>query len=290
MRRITILIPVYNDWQSLAKLLIEININIKEINESEFNCIIVNDASTIPAPEIKVPSNLESIELINMKKNKGHARCNAFGIRYLSKKNNYDHVILMDGDGEDRPSEIKFLVEKALIEKNKSVVARRIKRSEGPFFQSLYQLHKIITYLFTGQKINFGNYSCLTFEDVKKLSTKISLWSSFSGSVKNHIDQLSYIDSIRGLRYFGPSQMSLYKLGIHSFSIIAVFKKIVFIRSVLLIIISSYFYNSLGFTLVLFQFLLVTFNLLIYLVSLRENEKDFLDSDFNKESSKIYTH
>ena len=86
MRRFTILIPVYNDWQSLAKLLIEININIKEINECEFNCIIVNDASTIPAPEIKVPSNLESIELINMKKNKGHARCNAFGIRYLSKK------------------------------------------------------------------------------------------------------------------------------------------------------------------------------------------------------------
>ena len=27
-------------------------------------------------------------------------------------------------------------------------------------------LHKIITYFFTGKKINFGNYSCLTKKDV----------------------------------------------------------------------------------------------------------------------------
>ena len=43
-----------------------------------------------------------------MKLNKGHARCNAFGIRYLSKNNDFDHLIVMDGDGEDRPQEIKM--------------------------------------------------------------------------------------------------------------------------------------------------------------------------------------
>ena len=92
-----------------------------------------------------------------MRNNKGHARCNAFGIRYLAKRNDYDHVILMDGDGEDRPIEIEKLVEKALLDKNKSVVAKRVKRSEGIFFQSLYQIHKIITFVFTGKNINFGN-------------------------------------------------------------------------------------------------------------------------------------
>ena len=44
-----------------------------------------------------------------------------------------------------------------------------MKRSEGPFFQFLYEMHKIITYIFTGKKINFGNYSCLTKKDVEKL-------------------------------------------------------------------------------------------------------------------------
>ena len=43
-----------------------------------------------------------------------------------------------------------------------------------------------MTFLFTGNNINFGNYSCLTKKDVKKvLSDKSSLWSSFSGSFKN---------------------------------------------------------------------------------------------------------
>ena len=42
-----------------------------------------------------------------MKKNRGHARCNAFGIRYVNQNEKFDYLILMDGDGEDRPIEIK---------------------------------------------------------------------------------------------------------------------------------------------------------------------------------------
>ena len=85
MNKFKILIPVYNDWESLEKLLQEININIKNIENAHFECIVVNDASTNQPPEINVPTNIMSIKLINMKENKGHARCNAFGIRYLAK-------------------------------------------------------------------------------------------------------------------------------------------------------------------------------------------------------------
>ena len=240
MKKIIILIPVYNDWASLKKLLDEINFSIQQMKNIIFDCIIVNDASTEPNSDIRVPANINSVQLINMKNNKGHARCNAFGIRYLAKRDDYDHVILMDGDGEDRPIEIQKLVEKALIDNNTSVVAKRVKRSEGIFFQSLYQIHKIVTLIFTGKNINFGNYSCLTINDIKTLSDKESLWSSFSGSLKKHILKLNSVNSIRGLRYFGPSKMSLYKLAIHSFSIIAVFKRTVFLRSAILIILLSY--------------------------------------------------
>ena len=137
MKRFAILIPVYNDWQSLAKLLTEINTNIKEIEECEFDCIIVNDASTIPVPEIKVPSNIKSIELINMKKNRGHARCNATGLKYLTENESFDYVILMDGDGEDRPEELSLLFDKSNTNPLKTVTANRINRSEGFFFKFL---------------------------------------------------------------------------------------------------------------------------------------------------------
>ena len=82
MRKIIILIPVYNDWESLNKLLIEINENIKSFSEINFECLIINDASTIQPPELNKPSQFWSIEVLNMKENRGHARCNAFGIRY----------------------------------------------------------------------------------------------------------------------------------------------------------------------------------------------------------------
>ncbi len=289
MRKILILIPIYNDWKSLNKLIEEINENIKNFDNINFECLIVNDASTIQYPELYKPSNFESMELLNMKENRGHARCNAFGIRYIFQNKEFDNLILMDGDGEDRPKEIKDLVEKIKENPNLSVVAKRIKRSEGFFFQSLYQIHKLITFIFTGKNINFGNYSILTRSDVEKLHSKASLWSSFSGTVKKNLKTFNEISSIRGLRYFGPSQMSLFKLIIHSLSIIAVFKYNVFLRSTIMIIALTYLNSYLGNFTIFSQVLIVIFNLLIFVISMREQEKDLLNSHNNLDNIKKIT-
>ena len=290
MKKIIILIPVYNDWESLDKLLIEINKNIEFFSDINFECLIINDASTTQLPELHKPDNFESIELLNMRENRGHARCNAFGIRYIFQNKKFDNLILMDGDGEDRPEEIKSLVKKIIENPDLSVVAKRIKRSEGLFFQTLYQLHKLITLIFTGQNVNFGNYCILTRRDVEKLHTKASLWSSFSGTVKKNLKSINEISSIRGVRYFGPSQMSLLKLIIHSFSIIAVFKYNVFLRSTIILIALAYLNSYLGNLTIFFQFLIVLFNLIIFIVSKREQEKSLLSSHNNLHNIKKITH
>ena len=290
MRKIIILIPVFNDWESVKKLIVEINENISNFQETHFECLIVNDASTIDRPKLTRPNNIKSLEILNMKENRGHARCNAFGIRYVLQKKDFDYLILMDGDGEDRPIEIKSLVEAINNKPTFSVVAKRVKRSEGPFFQSLYQAHKLITLIFTGQNINFGNYSILTKEDIKKLHSKASLWSSFSGTVKKNIKSYSEINSVRGLRYFGPSQMSLFKLLVHSFSIIGVFKYHVFLRSTFIIILLAYLSSSVGSFSIFLIILTVIFNLLIFVISQRESEKDLINSHQNLSEMKEITH
>ena len=290
MKKIKILIPVYNDWESLIKLLDEINKVISDIKNTEFDCMIVNDASTIKLPEIKIPKNIKKIEIFNMKQNKGHARCIAFAIRYLSKKNDFDHLIVMDGDGEDRPEEIKYLVNQALEDQEISVVAKRVKRSEGFLFQILYEVHKLITLVFTGKQINFGNYSCLTKKDVVTLSQQESLWSSFSGTLKKTISRLNTINSTRGSRYFGPSKMSLFNLGIHSFSIIAVFKSQVFLRGLIFGILIYFFKSILGNSTTYLILGLITFLVLIYLNSFRESIRDFVKSEENIDNVKTYTH
>ena len=175
MKKIILLLPVYNDWESLIKVLSEIDTVIQNIKNYEFSCVIVNDCSSVEKPKIIKPNSFHSLKIIDMKENRGHARCNAFGLRYINSKETYDYVIIMDSDGEDRPIEVKDLINKIIEEPEISVVAKRVKRSEGPIFQTLYQIHKLITFIFTGKKINFGNYSCLTKKDIITLSDKASL-------------------------------------------------------------------------------------------------------------------
>ena len=86
MKKIIILIPIFNDWESLKKLIYEINENIKGYNNVDFECLIVNDSSTNIQPQLNKPKNIKSFKILNMKENRGHARCNAFGIRYIFKR------------------------------------------------------------------------------------------------------------------------------------------------------------------------------------------------------------
>ena len=231
--KINILIPIYNDWQSVFKLLENIDSEITGF-DAEVSVLIVNDASTEQRPEINFNlNNLKSVQVINMKENRGHARCNAAGLKYINEKEDFDYVIPMDGDGEDRPEEIKLLIEKAKEYPNVVITGDRIGRSEGFIFKFCYLIHKYLTYVFAGQSIKFGNYTCLPKSVVAKIAEEAATWSSFSGSLSKTAKVRKSVPSIRGSRYFGPSKMSFINLLKHSLSIIAVFKFTVLIRSII---------------------------------------------------------
>ena len=234
--KIKILIPVYNDWQSASKLIDEIN-SLSIDLKFQISIIIVNDASNHDRQEDqKVYKNLQSIKILNMKLNQGHARCIATGLKYIFENEDFDYVIPMDGDGEDRPEEIKEFLNKINETNDTPIVGERVKRSEGLVFQVCYQIHKLITLTFTGKSIKFGNFTCLPKLTVEKLINDKATWNSFSGSLTKLEDNLIQIPSIRGIRYFGPSKMSFYNLIKHSLSIISVFRKTFLIRSALFII------------------------------------------------------
>ena len=234
--KITLLIPIYNDRESLKKLIENINFEVKDLN-SEVSVVVINDASSQQI--IDTYQNLENInsfEIINMKENRGHARCIASGLKYIFEKKEFDYIIPMDGDGEDRPEEIKNFIHLAEQSNDQSIVGERTKRSESMFFKLCYLSHKIITLAFTGHNIKFGNFTCLSRSTVEKMLKEKATWNSFSGSLKKTEKNLLSIPSIRGSRYFGPSKMSFFNLLKHSLSIISVFRKTVLIRSALFIV------------------------------------------------------
>ena len=246
MKKTKILIPVYNDWKSVFKLLENIDMQLYGWN-ADVSVIIINDGSKEEMPINTLSFNrLKSIQIINIKKNIGHARCIAIGLKYISEKEDFDYIIPMDGDGEDRPEELGFLICEGYEKPNKIITANRIKRSEGLFFKFCYWFHKILTFVFTGQSIKFGNYTCLPSFAVNKMINEAATWNSFSGSLAKTTSykDRSSISSTRGKRYFGPSKMNFFSLLKHSLSIIAVFKTTLLIRSVLFLI--AYLFLMIG--------------------------------------------
>ena len=277
--KIKILIPIYNDWRSVFELLKNIDQEINDVS-AEVSVLIVNDGSNEEKEEANFEfKNIKSVKIINMEKNKGHARCNAAGLKYIFEKEDFDYVIPMDGDGEDRPEEIKLLIEKSKDYTNDVITANRIKRSEGLLFKLCYETHKILTLIFTGQNIKFGNFTLLPKSIVEKMINDKATWNSFSGSLCKVSKDRKSISSIRGTRYFGPSKMSFSNLILHSLSIISVFKFTWLLRSIIFLLIYCYFIsNFISIITLIPVVVIIVMNAMIFTLSARENLNEYKNS------------
>ena len=277
--KINILIPVYNDWKSVAKLMQNINSEISNLNV-EFSIIIVNDGSTDIVPKIDIDLNyIKSLKILNLKKNMSHQRSIAIGLRHIYENENFDYVIPMDGDGEDRPEEIKEFTEKIKKNPNNVIVGERVKRSEGIIFKIGYAIHKLITYVFTGHNIKFGNFTCIPKSKVNELLNETSTWNSYSGSLTKITKKMIKVSSIRGTRYFDLSKMSYINLVKHSLSIISVFKSIAILRSIIFFIVySAIISTNISLVTLIPLILIIIFIYLVIALSKRENLDDLNNS------------
>lgn len=258
MKTYKILIPVFNDWESLLSLLNNIH-TLKINNIAHIKVLIVDDCSTeILNKKIEFDS-FKNIEIIKNSKNIGHGKSIAHGINYISKKNDFDYLIVMDGDGEDRPEEVKELILKSIDLPSLTITANRIKRSESAFFKLSYHLHKILTLVLTGYSIKFGNFMCIPRQDLNLIVSNKNLSVSFSGTIAKFIKNKTFIPSIRGIRYYGPTKMSFVKLIRHSLLIMSTFRKEAALRLSLIFLI---------YTTLIFYFLKNMFLLLLLPVAI----------------------
>ena len=285
MKRFIILIPLYNDWKSVKKLLEKIDHQIAAW-QANVSVIIVNDASTEKKIDLVFNyKKITSVKILNMKQNRVHQRCIAAGLKYIFKNEDFDRVIVMDADGEDRPEELNDFFKKSLENPNMTITGNRFKRSEGIIFKILYEIHKILTLVFTGKLIKFGNFTCLPKNHVQQLIQKPYLWNSYSSSIVRAIKDRTFISSIRGSRYVLPSKMNFFGLVFHSLTIISVFTKEVIIRSILFLLIYSFFIlNSISIISFLPILFLLIFVIMIIKISMRGNINDLEKSLDNIEN------
>ena len=276
MKKIIILMPLFNDWASATTLLNKID-ELASNWSADISALIVNDASTEKRSGLEFNfKKIKSVKILNMKKNTVHQRCIAVGLKHICTNEDFDRVIIMDADGEDRPEELNDFYKKAHENPNVTITANRFKRSEGILFRFLYEVHKLITLIFTGKLIKFGNFTCLPKKHVQELVEKPYLWNSYSSSVIKTIKDRISIPSIRGTRYVQPSKMNFFGLVFHSLAIISVLRREFIIRSIIFFLVYLFLISNSISMLTLFPLLLfLLFVFTVLKISLRTNKAEF---------------
>lgn len=225
LKKIAILIPVFNDWASTAKLLVKIDEHVKTI-KYDFDVIILNDASFISDNALTehTPVHIKHIHIIDLKRNVGHQKAIAVGLSSINEENTYDAVIVMDGDGEDDPKYLSLLIE--ACEKNnqkKITFAERHRRSEGFLFRVFYLIYKLLFRLATGENISYGNYSIIPSNILKKVITLTEIWNHFAAGILKSKIPFDSIPTDRQQRLSGKPQMKFVDLLTHALKSISVY-------------------------------------------------------------------
>ena len=248
MNKNYILLPVFNDWRSLDKVLEILNDNFKK-NKSVNHIIIINDASTSKVSFNKNYNYFASIKVLTLKKNVGSQKAIFFGLKYLQeklKKHNDESIIsILDSDGEDNPSNLYELIKLAKQKKDFFIFASRKKRTESFLLRLLNLIRLFLTYILIGRYINFGNFSSFSSSILPKLLMNNNLYLAYSSGILKNYDKFHFLKVMKNKRFFGKSKVNLSFLLKHSINIISVFYLTVLIRSaVILFIIFSLSENN----------------------------------------------
>src|SRR5262249_6940606 len=106
-------IPVFDDWEALARLLPRLDAALAGAGLPA-SVLIIDDASPRSAPPATFAGPfgaLRAIDVLRLARNLGHQRAIAIGLAHLRAERTFDAVVVMDGDGEDRPEDVPRLVE-----------------------------------------------------------------------------------------------------------------------------------------------------------------------------------
>ncbi len=220
--KITILMPVYEDWDSALSLCQKIDRVFLAHADLHISLLIVDDGTSvgnIPAHAAFVPKAIKSISTLVLRRNLGHQRAIAVGLAYIQQNLPCDALVVMDADGEDRPEDIPVLLEAMKNSpKPTAVFAERGKRLENGAFRLFYQVYRALHRVFTGRDIRFGNFSALPWSHLESLVVFPELWNHYAATfVKSRLPYVR-IRLNRDARLTGHSRMDLVSLVVHGLS------------------------------------------------------------------------
>jgi glycosyltransferase involved in cell wall biosynthesis len=240
--QLTILTPVYDDWVSLGELLSGLHA-VMGGSPWQYDVVVVDDASPNAQPPPSVadtprPVNCRGVAVLRLCKNLGHQRAIAVGLVYIhgllaAAKAGDAAVAVMDGDGEDSPSDLPRLLEAcAEADFTRIVFARRTRRSETLGFRIGYEAYCLLHRVAVGGIPRVGNFSVVPGTLLEALVVDSNLWNHFAAAVyASRLPRMS-LPVPRAKRYSGHSKLNFVGLVVHGFSALACYSETIGVRAV----------------------------------------------------------
>jgi len=231
--RLTVLMPVRDDWSSAAELIRRLD-NAVSSDDRTMEILLVDDGSVQRCSRNDFQgefSVVRAIRVLRLRRNLGHQRAIAIGLVHIQQMAKCDAVVVMDADGEDTPEGVAQLL-RAFCDTHgaTAVFAERSRRSESLVFKFFYRLYKILHLWLTGIHVQVGNFSILPFAYLNTLVVMSELWNHYAAAVFRSKLPYTMVPIPRGTRIAGTSRMNFVALVSHGLSAISVFGDIVGVR------------------------------------------------------------
>lgn len=200
-----------------------------------YEIVIVDDGSPNEMPagsEIQTkPKNCLGLTLLRLRKNLGHQRAIAVGLVDIYSQSDSDVLVVLDGDGEDSPSDIGRLIDACVAGGlSKVVFARRTRRFNSTLFKVAYELYCLLHYLAVGEMPRVGNFSALPRKFLSALVVDPRLWNHFAAAIFASRLPRTTVPVSRGQRYEGRSKLRFNDLVIHGLSALACYSEQIGVR------------------------------------------------------------
>ena len=222
---VRIIIPILDDWECAVILCQMLNQAFDSFPEYSVSLIFVDDGSRSrpDLAEFEV-SSLKEVEILCLVGNVGHQRAIALGLSYVQFNRPCDMLVIMDGDGEDKPEDVPKLLKALESDASSSAVfAERQARLESVGFRAGYLMYKILHRILTGLPIRFGNFSALRFSVLPRLTMMPELWVHYAATALLSRIPFIALPLDRGTRLGGDSKMRIETLVYHGLSAISIY-------------------------------------------------------------------
>lgn len=205
---ISIIVPLYNEEESIHAVYNQI---VKEVRDNKYEIIFIDDGSTDSSLSILKEFNKKNkgVKVSSFRKNQGKAEALTLGFQ----KARGEHIVTLDADLQDKPSEIKKLIQK-LGEGYDLVCGWRKERKDSALKILSSKLFNYLAGIFWGLRLH--DYNCGLKAYTKDAAKSLNLYGGMHRFIPLIVHQQGFsvteVPVVHEKRKYGKSKYSFSKL------------------------------------------------------------------------------